>query len=235
MCSMPLLKFSVVCWQSLVLLGLYQHLPHLHLYLHVASCVCMCVHIPPFLVSTEGPDLWWFNLTFFNFAMVWQWNAFSRNRTLNFVPSKIGVFCFPQSYGSPTIESHWPSRSDSLGIPSPFVRSPGLEACCGVQNLHNSGRTSLVLLFSSLWITYPAGMGFDFIVIVLLLPSCCSFFFVFGHGVSFFGMFRHPPMDGCSIGSGDFGNLKGGDEHTFFYSTILNQKSHTLNFALFPG
>ena len=24
------------------------------LYLHVASCVCMCVHIPPFFVSTEG-------------------------------------------------------------------------------------------------------------------------------------------------------------------------------------
>ena len=111
-------------------------------------------------------------------------------------------------------------------IPLAFkVRFPGdsqslcqiarLEACCGVQNLHNSGRTSLVLLFSSLWVTYPAGMGFDFIVIVLLLPSCCGFFFVFGHGVSFFGMFRHPPMDGCLIGSGDFGNLKGGDEHTF--------------------
>ena len=139
MCSMPLLKFSVVCWQSLVLLGLYQRLPHLHLYLHVASCVCMCVHIPPFLVSTEGPDLWWFNLTFFNFAMVWQWNAFSRNCTLNFVPSKIGVFCFPQSYGSPTVESHWPSRSDSLGIPSPFVRSPGWKPAVGSRTFTTVG------------------------------------------------------------------------------------------------
>ena len=78
-------------------------------------------------------------------------------------------------------------------------------------------------------------MGFDFIVIVLRLPSCCDFVFVFGHGVSFFGMFRHPLMDVYSIGSCDFGNLKGGDEHTFFYSIILNQKSHALNFALFPG
>ena len=111
-----------------------------------------------------------------------------------------------------------------MGIPSPFVGSPGWKACCGVQNLHNSGRTSLVLLFSSLWVTYPAGMGFDFIVIVLLLPSCCGFFFVFGHGVSFFGMFQHPSMDGCSIGSGDFGNLKGGDEHLSFYFAIWNQK-----------
>ena len=42
------------------------------------------------------------------------------------------------------------TRSDSLGIPSPFVRSPGWEAWHEVQNLHNSGRTTLVLLFSSL-------------------------------------------------------------------------------------
>ena len=31
----------------------------------------------------------------------------------------------------------------------------------------------------------PASMGFDFIMIVPLLPSCCSFFFAFGRGVSF--------------------------------------------------
>ena len=29
------------------------------------------------------------------------------------------------------------------------------------------------------------GMGFDFIVIVPLLPTCCSFSFVFGLGVYF--------------------------------------------------
>ena len=44
--------------------------------------------------------------------------------------------------------------------------------------------TSLVLLFSSLWVAYSASKEFDFIVIVSLLPSCCGFF-VFGHGVSF--------------------------------------------------
>ena len=33
--------------------------------------------------------------------------------------------CFPQSSGSPVSKSHWSSRSDFLGIPSPFVRSPG--------------------------------------------------------------------------------------------------------------
>ena len=45
--------------------------------------------------------------------------------------------------------------SDSLGIPIPFVRSPGWEAWCRVQNLYNTGRTSSVL-FSRLWVTHPA-------------------------------------------------------------------------------
>ena len=55
----------------------------------------------------------------------------------------------------------------------------------GVQDLHNSGRTSLVLLFSSLWVTHLAGMGFVFIVIVPLLPPFCGLFFVFVHGLCF--------------------------------------------------
>ena len=97
--------------------------------------------------------------------------------------------CFPLSCGSLIIKFPWPSRSDSLGIPSPFVGSPGWGAWCRALNLHNSGRTFLVLLFSSLWMTHPVGMGFDFIVIVPLLPSFCSFVFVFGYGVSFFSFF----------------------------------------------
>ena len=77
----------------------------------------------------------------------------------------------------PVITSCWPSRPDSLGIPSPFVRSPGWEAWCGVQNFHKSVKTSLVSLFSSLWVTHPVGMGFYFVMIVPLLLSCCGFFF----------------------------------------------------------
>lgn len=60
--------------------------------------------------------------------------------------------CFPQSSGRPITRSHWPSRPDSLGIPSPFVGSPGWEAWRGLQNLHKSARTFLILLFSSLWV-----------------------------------------------------------------------------------
>ena len=79
-----------------------------------------------------------------------------------------------------------------------------------------------MLLFSSLWVTYTASMGFDFIEIVPLLPSCCSFF-VFGHRGSFLGGFQCPPVDG-STASFSLGALTGGDEHTSVYSTILSWK-----------
>jgi len=36
-----------------------------------------------------------------------------------------------------------------------------------------------------LWVAHPAGMGFDFIMIAPLSPSCCGFSFVFGCGMSF--------------------------------------------------
>ena len=70
---------------------------------------------------------------------------------------------------------------------------------------------------------HPTGMGFDFILIVPLLPSHCDFF-AFGCGVSFFGGFQHLPVDGGSTASCNFAALAGGDEHTPFYSAILNRK-----------
>ena len=92
----------------------------------------------------------------------------------------------PQPSGRPVIKPCWPSRPDSPGIPSPFVGSPGWEAWRGVQNVHNSARTSLILLFANLWVAHLAGIGFDFIVIAPLLLSRWGFFFVFGCGASFF-------------------------------------------------
>ena len=82
----------------------------------------------------------------------------------------------------------------------------------------------MVLLFSSLWVSYLVGMGFHCTVIVPLLLFHCGFSFVFGCGVSFFGGFQCFPVDGCSKASCNFGALAGGDECTSFYSTILNQK-----------
>ena len=71
---------------------------------------------------------------------------------------------------------------------------------------------------------HPVGIEFDFIVIAALLLSCCSFFFVFGRGVSFFGGFQRPPVSGYSADSYSSAALAG-DEHTSFYPTILTGTS----------
>ena len=77
----------------------------------------------------------------------------------------------------------------------------------------------------------PTGMGFDFIVIVPLLPSWCSFFFVFGRRASFFRGFQHPPVNESSTASGNFGALAG-NECTPFYSAILTE---ILSVPVFQG
>ena len=141
--------------------------------------------------------------------------------------------CFPQFPGSPIIKSRGLSAPDSLGILSLFVRSPGQEAYNCVQNFHNSARTSLVLLFCSLWVTHPAGMSFDFMVIAPQLPSCGHFLFVFGHGISFPGGFQCPPVVGCSAAGCNFGALTGGDNHMTCYSAILNWKQTSVVFKLY--
>ena len=63
----------------------------------------------------------------------------------------------------------------------------------------------------------PLVMGFNFIVIVPLLPSHCNFSFVF------FREFHCLPVDDCSAVRCDSCALARGSEHTSFYSAILNQ------------
>ena len=139
--------------------------------------------------------------------------------------------CFPQSCGSLVIKSPWTLRSDSLGIPSPFVRSPGWEVWGRVPNLHNSGKTSLVLLFSRLWVTHSVGMGFDFIMIEPPPPpppSCCRYYslyldvgylFLVGSSVLLSTLVAILPTLVCN-----FGIFAGGDKHVSFYSNNLNWK-----------
>ena len=78
-------------------------------------------------------------------------------------------------------------------------------------------------------------MGFDFIVIMPLLPSHSGFSFVFlwMWGI-FFGEFQCLPLDDCSAVSCDSGALTRGSEHMSFYSAILNQSyvSGTLQYSL---
>ena len=130
--------------------------------------------------------------------------------------------CIPQSSGRPIIKSQWPSSSDSLGIPSLFIRFPGWEAWHGVQNLHNSARTSLVSLFSSLWVHPPGGCGIWFYcectppTISLWLLLCLGTWSIL------FWWFQHPPVDGCSTVNCSFGAFAGENVHTPFYSAILN-------------
>ena len=50
--------------------------------------------------------------------------------------------------------------------------------------------------------------GFDLTMTVPLALSYCSFF-VFGHGISFFGGFQHSPVNDCSRAGCDFGVLEG--------------------------
>ena len=111
----------------------------------------------------------------------------------------------------------FPGNSQSL------CWSPGWESWHGVQNLYNSGKTPFVLLFSSLWVTNPAGIGFDFYCGCAPPTVHCVFFFVFGCGMYFCGEFQHPPVNGCSTASCDFGALAEGDE-CMSYSAILNWK-----------
>lgn len=97
---------------------------------------------------------------------------------------------------------------------SPFARSPGGEAWCGAQNLQYSAKTLLLFWFSSLWVTSPARMGFDFIIILPLLLSHFCFSFVLGLGMSFYGGFQYLPDNGCSSASCNFGAFMWEDAHT---------------------
>ena len=127
----------------------------------------------------------------------------------------------------------FPLKSDFLGTPSPFVGSPGWEAWHGAQNLCNSGRDSLVSLFSSWWAAHLAGMGFGFIMIlwiyygfgfimiIMLLSYHLFAALSLSWGYFLGGGFQCPPVDGCWTPSYNFGVLAGGDECTSF-SAILN-------------
>ena len=58
--------------------------------------------------------------------------------------------------------------------------------------------------------------------LLLCLWTWGIFFFGGGVGGEFF---QHPPVDGCSTASCNFGSLTRGDDCTSFYSAILNRKS----------
>ena len=124
---------------------------------------------------------------------------------------------FPPFYGHPTVKSCWPSKSEALGISRLFASSPSWKVWRRGSEPSLQGRTSLVLSFCSLWVAHPVGMGFDYIMIAPLLPSHCSFSFVFWHRVSFFSGFQYSAVNGGSTATCDLGDLTG-DKHVSFSS-----------------
>ena len=89
-------------------------------------------------------DSWTFTgksgLVFCRDTVPFSWLLAHLHKVL-FVPSKS---LFPQSCGNSVIKSHWPPKSNSLGVLGPFAASPypGWEICCGSQNFLNSMRIS---------------------------------------------------------------------------------------------
>ena len=111
------------------------------------------------------------------FSLLWGRCSFP----LGFIALQDWNLCFPQSCGSPVIKSHWPSRPDSMRIPVPLLYPQAGKPDLGFRTFRTA---SLVLLFSSMWVTHVMGVGSNFTVTAPLLVS--HFFFVFGHGISLF-------------------------------------------------
>ena len=112
------------------------------------------------------------------------------------VPSKSQI-CFPQSRGSHqtllAFKVRFPGDSQSLcQIPKLGSLMWGLEPSQQCENFFG------IIVIQCVWVAHPTGLGFHFIVIVPLLPSCCSFSFVLGYWVSFFGGFWRPLVDSFS-------------------------------------
>ena len=93
---------------------------------------------------------------------------------------------FPPVIWSPVIKSHWPSKSDSWRFPFPL-----LDPQAGKPDVEL--RRTFTTVGELLWYHCSPVCGlptqkiwdFSFIMIVSILQSCCSFFCVFGCGVSF--------------------------------------------------
>ena len=75
----------------------------------------------------------------------------------------------------------------------------------------------------------PSGFGIWFYCDYAPSPISLKLLLCLWTWVSFFGRFLHSPVTVCSTASCDFGALTGRDEHTSFYSTILNQNSSLLH------
>ena len=105
--------------------------------------------------GVTAPFLW--VLLHSRFCILQDWSLW--------LPQSCGSLFFFFFYQIPlALKIRFPGNSQS------FRQVPGWAAWCGVQNLHNSGRTFLVLLLSSLWVTHLVGW---YLNSPFMCPSCC--------------------------------------------------------------
>ena len=141
MLSKSLIQFSVDGWSCVPSLwfdlrpdygGGHEDNGHL---LQKVPCSQLLHSVPPILQqATDDPRLCqrlldthrqvWISLLWGHCSFLLGPGA----RKVLFVSSKT---LFLQSCVSSIIKSHWPPKSNSLGVFSPFARSPGWEICCG--------------------------------------------------------------------------------------------------------
>ena len=95
--------------------------------------------------------------------------------------------CFPQSCGSLTVKSCWPSGSDSLGIPSPLVGSSGWEPNVGFRTSTAVGELLWYYCFPVCGSPTQRVWDVIFIMTVPLPTSHCSFFLSLDMGHLFWG------------------------------------------------
>ena len=169
-------------WVGLVLVGEWRPPGGLMPMSAHQSCCCQC-HFPcsephPLPTSKEDPLV----LAGRSFSISYEVTAFFlvHARPCGCPPRM--EFLFLQSCGIPALKPCCPSKSESLGDPPTIDRPQVCEAWHGDQDFHSYGRTSMVSIFSSLWVTHLAGVGFYFIMITPLLLSYCGFFFVLDKG-----------------------------------------------------
>ena len=86
------------------------------------------------------------------------------------VPFKNEVSIFPQPCEASAVKPQWSSKLNALGVSLPGAALPLWGLWWGAQSSHSCGRTSVIQLFSSLWVAHFVGMRFDFIIGLPLLP-----------------------------------------------------------------
>lgn len=128
--------------------------------------------------------------------------------------------CFCLALGSPIIKSHWPSRSGFPGYSCPLSNPQARKSDIRFRNPSHTVGEHLVFLSPVCGVIICSVWDLNLSHDCALIPSHCNFFFVFGHGASFFGGLQCPPVNDCSTASCYFGVLAGGDECMSFYSTI---------------